>query len=213
MRETFPPRLDTGCTDQTLTGRAIRARGQLACAGGLAVFCSLTQCRSNHHRFGTSSISTVYEHFFLHFWYILGLGLNWHLRIPIRLLRRLACSQILSMDQCCFGCAARKPTMLLLVRLSGMVQRTHGLGAMGRCAHGRDAHPPLKGRNTDGSYKTFIAKIYPPALNAALADSIAEFCCNLMIDGKRVEPLDRDIAAFARHDFVSHDTVQPDHYR
>ena len=43
----------------------------------------------------------------------------------MRLLRRLACTQVMTFDQCVYKCVARKPTtLLLLVRLPTMVRNT-----------------------------------------------------------------------------------------
>ena len=131
----------------------------------------------------------------------------------VRLLRRLECCRVLTLDQCIYGCPARKPTTLLLVRMQGVVARSQRLGLMGRCPHGRCGHVALQGRDESGEFRTAVAKIYPPGLNYALAESVVDFCLSLLVDGKRVEPLAPDIAAFLSRDFVASTVVQPDYYR
>ena len=64
----------------------------------------------------------------------------------IRWLRRLACSQVITFDQCIYHCSARKPTTMLLIRLPRFAQHTWSLGHMGRCSHPRGWHQALAGR-------------------------------------------------------------------
>ena len=131
----------------------------------------------------------------------------------VRLLRRLACTEILTLDQCIYGCPARKPTTLLLVRMAGMVEAAQALGRSGRCPHPSGWHQALAGRNEHGEFHTAVAKIYPPALNAALAQSVANFVLSYVSTGQRVEPLSEDLLLLQSYDFVERTKVQPDHYR
>ena len=130
----------------------------------------------------------------------------------VRLLRRLACTEILTLDQCIYGCPARKPTTLMLVRMPGMVARTRALGRGGRCPHACGWHQALAGRNEQGAFHTSVAKIYPPQLNAALAQSVADFVLDLTSTGQRVEPLPEDFWLLQSFDYVDRTQVQPDHY-
>ena len=130
----------------------------------------------------------------------------------VRLLRRLACTEVLTLDQCIYGCPARKPTTLLLVRMSGMVARTQALGRCGRCPHASGWHQSLAGRDEKGAFHTAVAKIYPPQLNAALAQSVADFVLDFTSTGQRVEPLSEDLWLLQSCEFVDRTMVQPDHY-
>ena len=131
----------------------------------------------------------------------------------IRWLRQLECFQTITFDQCIFSCAAKKPTTLLLLRLGDLVHRVRGLGLGGRCAHPRGFHIALSGRDESGAFRTSVAKIYPAAMNAALADSIAHHALGLASDMQRVEPLQADLQPFQSYDFVDTEIVQPDYYR
>lgn len=135
----------------------------------------------------------------------------WSTRV-VRLLRRLACTEILTLDQCLFGCPARKPTTLMLIRMPGMVARTQALGRGGRCSHPVGWHRALAGRDETGAFHTSVAKIYPPELNAALAQSVADFVLDIMSTGQRVEPLSEDLWLLQSYEFVDRTKVQPDHY-
>ena len=130
----------------------------------------------------------------------------------IRLLRRLACCQVVSFDQCVFRCAARKPTSLLLVRLPSLVETIQGRGQMGRCVHPRGWHQSLRGRDAQGAFRTSIAKIYPEELNRAIADSVVTFCSSFAQSLQWVEPLDALLVPLLSYDFVTETCVQPDFY-
>ena len=75
---------------------------------------------------------------------------------------------VVSFDQCVFGAAGIKPTTLLLVRLEDFREIALQAGLRGRCPHGPGAHVGLAGKCK--------AKIYPVALNAALAEAFSWFC-------------------------------------
>ena len=130
----------------------------------------------------------------------------------LRLLRQLACCQVVTFDQCVFACAARKPTSLLLVRLPSMVEAIHRRGLMGRCPHPKGWHVSLRGRDESGAFRTSIAKIYPVALNNALADAIADFGATFSTHVQWVEPLDSHFSPLLSYDFVAESHVQPDFY-
>lgn len=131
----------------------------------------------------------------------------------VRLVRRLACTEILTLDQCIYGCPARKPTTFLLVRMPGMVAAAQALGRVGRCPHPPGWHQALEGRDENGAFRTSVAKIYPPALNDAIAQCVADFALSYVNSGQRVEPLSEDLQLLQSFHFVERTTVQPDHYR
>ena len=122
----------------------------------------------------------------------------WTSRV-MRLLKRLQCVQVVTFDQCLFQCEARKPTTLLLLRLPFLRKQILNMGRSGRCDHPVGYHQALRGRGYDGSFRTAIAKIYPAALNRALACAI-------------VQPLPPDLDALRTFDFGHSDEVQPDFY-
>eukprot|EP00435_Cladocopium_sp_Y103_P035492 s516_g9.t1 len=130
----------------------------------------------------------------------------------VRWLRRLACTSIVTFDQCVFHCAARKPTTLLLIRLPSLRDHIMSLGASGRCAHAADAHPPLQGRNEDGTFRTAIAKVYPERMNMAIGDAFAKFVQRTFLPDHPAAPLSGDLHGLGSLDFVPLDHVQPDWY-
>ena len=85
-------------------------------------------------------------------------------------------------------------------------------GNCGRCQHGTGAHEQLKGHAEDGSFRTAKCKVYPPALNRALADAVFEFTQHTFA-GCTVDPeIASELLAFNHSDFVAHDQVQPYYY-
>ena len=131
---------------------------------------------------------------------------------PMRLLRRLQAVEICTFDQCCVGCEARKPTTLALLRLGSFGRAIRRLGSSGRCSHAPGTHPRLQGRDRSGNFCTAIAKIYPPRLNAMLAESICQHAQSLSAGLPTVEPLASELLDLNRTDFTP-DIVQPDFYR
>ena len=131
----------------------------------------------------------------------------------VRRLRRLNCVSIATFDQCVFQCEGKKPTTLLLVRLQHLREAILKLGRGGRCPHRIGAHPPLKGRGSDGAFRTSVAKVYPPQLNAALAEAIIHFASATFEPGDLQEAVPESVAAHARMDFVPRSVVQPDYYQ
>lgn len=130
----------------------------------------------------------------------------------VRLLRRLECTQVITFDQCVYHCPARKPTTLLLIRLPKMVSNTMPLGSHGRCHHPRGWHQALAGHDSQGAFRTSIAKVYPEAVNEALATSIADFALKGGCHGQWVDPLLEAFVPMLSFEFVDRTTVQPDHY-
>eukprot|EP00435_Cladocopium_sp_Y103_P036537 s605_g9.t1 len=125
--------------------------------------------------------------------------------LAVRWLRRLACTSIVTFDQCVFHCAARKPTTLLLIRLPSLRDYILSLGDGGRCAHPPHSHPPLQGRHSDGTFRTAIAKVYPERMNQAICDAFASFVqCTFLVDHPAA-PLPADLSGLGSLDFVSCD--------
>ena len=92
----------------------------------------------------------------------------------LRVLARLECIQVCSFDQCVYGLCAKKPTTLLLLRLSTFRDITLSKGLSGRCPH-RAGHQPLQGIQSDGSFATARAKIYPAGMNRTIAVAVSRF--------------------------------------
>ena len=127
----------------------------------------------------------------------------------IRYLRSLECMAVLSFDQCTCGGESVKPTTLLLLRLPDVREQLLKKGHMGRCPHRSGAHKALRGKTEESHYNTAKAKIYPPGLNAALADSMYKFAVNLGTDGRDCEL--PDVFADMYHEQKFDEcTVQPD---
>ena len=130
----------------------------------------------------------------------------------VRRLRRLNCVSIATFDQCIFHCEGKKPTTLLLVRLPHLREALLKLGRGGRCPHASGAHTALKGRGPDGSFRTSVAKVYPPQMNAAIAEAVIHFACATFVPGEQQSAVPECVAQHARMDFVPLSVVQPDYY-
>jgi hypothetical protein len=126
----------------------------------------------------------------------------------VRILARLACFSICSFDQCVYGLDARKPTTLLLLRLNDFRNITLLRGHGGRCSH-RHGHNPLQGINSEGSFNTARAKIYPKAMNAALAAAVTGFLVDRQMHSDK-DQLPTELQQLVSSDFVDESTVQPD---
>ena len=100
---------------------------------------------------------------------------------------------------------------MALLRLRSFAVNIRSLGIAGRCAHAPGTHPRLQGRNKSGFFCTAIAKIYPPRLNALLANAICQFAQSLSEVLPAVEPLAPELYELNRTDFDV-DRVQPDFY-
>ena len=130
----------------------------------------------------------------------------WTLR-AFRAVARLACTSIITFDQCIFDLPAQKPTTLLLVRLADFVNIVRGRGRSGRCCH-PGGHRPLRGRNDIGQFCTARAKVYPAPMNMALAVAINRFLADRSFTGSS-KPADYLIQLNST-DLVDQSIVQPD---
>ena len=135
----------------------------------------------------------------------------WSSRV-VRWFKRLHCSQIITFDQCLYGCKARKPTTFLIIRMPSLWNEIVGLGRAGRCDHPPGSHKILKGRDVDGSFNTAVAKIYPEKLNLAIAKAAYASVKQYAEFRERVEPLPSNLLPFLSFDFVADTVVQPDCY-
>eukprot|EP00435_Cladocopium_sp_Y103_P075615 s462_g61.t1 len=133
----------------------------------------------------------------------------WALQV-MSMLSKLACFQVCSFDQCIYGLSAKKPTTLLLLRLSTFKDLTMLKGDCGRCNH-HTAHRPLQGIQADGQFHTARAKIYPRAMNHAIALAVSRFLTDLQ-GNDACDQLPEDMREFESHQFVSDDIVQPDYH-
>ena len=86
-------------------------------------------------------------------------------------LTHLPNADLVTFDQCMVGQIARKPTSLLCLHVPHIGQALRALPNAGRCNHGFAAHPPLLGRNPDGTWKSAAAKTYPPGMCQLLANA------------------------------------------
>ena len=100
----------------------------------------------------------------------------------IRMLVKLECFQLCMFDQCIYSLPAKKPTTLLLLRMSTFRDLSLGPGCGGRCPHPH-GHAPLKGKNVNGNFLTAKAKIYPREMNLAIALSISRFLSERLLFG------------------------------
>ena len=129
----------------------------------------------------------------------------------LRVLARLECSQVCSFDQCVFGLCAKKPTTLLLIRMSTFRDITLSKGLSGRCPH-RGGHQPLQGIQCDGTFATAKAKIYPPSMNRTIAVAVSRFLAERQLKSDWSE-LPQDLQQLVCQDFVDENLVQPDFHR
>ena len=130
---------------------------------------------------------------------------------PMRLLRTIAAVGVTSFDQCIFGCLARKPTTIIHLRLPLLRKTILGTGYMGRCHHLASDHEALAGRDGAGIFKTARGKVYPPGLNRALANAVADFVQQTLA-GSQTQTLPSEFLDLIANDFVSDEIVQPDFY-
>jgi len=129
----------------------------------------------------------------------------------MRTLARLECVQICSFDQCVYGLDATKPTTLLLLRLSTFKDVTFTRGLRGRCPH-RHQHVPLQGIRQDGSFSTARAKVYPEAMNRAIAVAISWFLTERQLSSS-LSMLPMDLQQLNSTEFTDESIVQPDYHR
>jgi len=134
----------------------------------------------------------------------------WCLRAT-KILRRLNCVTVVSFDQCTCGALGRKPTTLLLVRLSQVRSSLLALGRGGRCDHHRGAHQALIGKQEDGTFQTAKAKIYPYGLNLVLGQAMHAFAVDHCTDKVAAE-LPDEFAPYTEQFFMDHTEVQRDYH-
>ena len=118
---------------------------------------------------------------------------------------------MVSFDQCTCGAVARKPTTLLLLRLSDVRTALLQQGDFGRCHHQHGTHDALIGKQADGSFNTAKAKIYPPGLNAILGSAMHSFAEKLVANGNNTE-WPKAFAPYLEQQFLDHDVIQPDNH-
>ena len=129
----------------------------------------------------------------------------------IRVMARLECVQLCSFDQCIYGLDATKPTTLLLLRLHTFKVLTFTKGPRGRCPH-MTKHKPLQGIQPDGSFSTARAKIYPEAMNRALAFAVSRFLTERRLTSSQSR-LPEDLQELNSIEFTDESVVQPDFHR
>ena len=129
----------------------------------------------------------------------------------LRTLARLECIQICSFDQCVFGLDAVKPTTLMLLRLHTFRDLTLTKGLGGRCSH-RTKHKPLQGIQPDGSFATARAKVYPEAMNRALAIAVSRFLTERQLQSS-MPRLPIDLQKLNSTEFTDGSIVQPDYHQ
>lgn len=129
----------------------------------------------------------------------------------IRAMARLECVQLCSFDQCIYVLDATKPTTLLLLRLHTFKDLTFTKGLRGRCPH-MTKHKPLQGIQPDGSFSTARAKIYPEAMNRALAIAVSRFLTERRLTSSQPR-LPEDLQELNSIDFTDESIVQPDFHR
>ena len=134
----------------------------------------------------------------------------WSLQV-LRILSRLECFQVCSFDQCVYELAATKPTTLLLLRLSTFKDITMTRGNRGRCSH-RAKHQPLQGIQSDGTFATAKAKIYPVAMNKAIAVAVSRFLTERHLQSTWCE-LPHDLQELRCTEVIHESIVQPDFHR
>ena len=57
-----------------------------------------------------------------------------------------------------------------------------------------------------------MAKVYPPQMNAAIAEAVIHFACATFVPGEQQSAVPECVAQHARMDFVPLSVVQPDYY-
>ena len=134
---------------------------------------------------------------------------------PIKKLRQLQCVSAVSFDQCVLQAPIRKPTTLILVRLWDFRSEVLRAGRGGRCAHGRNAHEPLIGKDASGMFRTARAKVYPPRMNWALGQAVARYVERTFPPGEThsvAAVLPEFFQRFASASFAADDEIQPDYH-
>ena len=131
--------------------------------------------------------------------------------LPMRLLKTIAAVGITSFDQCIFGCASKKPTTIVHLRLPALRHTILRTGLMGRCSHHASAHEALSGRDAEGLFKTAQGKIYPHGLNRAIANAVVAYVQSTFLPSNS-QLFPAELSDMLVNDFVTDGTVQPDFY-
>ena len=131
---------------------------------------------------------------------------------PMKLLRKLKSTTVVTFDQCVMNAEIRKPTTLILVRLRSLRSDILQLGCSGRCNHGPNAHVKLSGKDEDGSYKTSRGKVYPPRMNLLIGRAIVRYIHEYHGMNFNGEKLPDEFDRFNVNIFSDNHTVQPDYY-
>ena len=72
------------------------------------------------------------------------------------------------------GQIARMPTSLLCIHAPQIRTAIDNLPNKGKCNHGFGAHPPLLGRNADGTWKSAAANTYPSDMYRLIATALLQ---------------------------------------
>ena len=132
----------------------------------------------------------------------------------IRQLAKLCCFTMTTFDQCTLGAKVKKPTGLLLLRLSAVRDHIRLHGDQGRCNHPAGSHPRLQGTDEQGKFKTSWAKVYPEGLNSVLAEGICNFAAELRTGSVlgNLEGYPSFFRQFQTEEFVERHVVQKDYH-
>ena len=84
-------------------------------------------------------------------------------------------------------------------------------GNRGRCSH-RAKHQPLQGIQSDGTFATAKAKIYPVAMNKAIAVAVSRFLTERHLQSTWCE-LPHDLQELRCTEVIHESIVQPDFHR
>ena len=122
---------------------------------------------------------------------------------------KLPCVDVITLDQCVYGCQGKKPTTVMTIRMPEYRKLVMQRGDHGRCHHARK-HNALIGKDSSGQYRTQQAKIYPPLMNQDLASAIFAHLKTAVI-APRVQ-MPEFLAGNDSLDFVDRDVVQRDYY-
>lgn len=71
-------------------------------------------------------------------------------------------------------------------------------------------HQGLAGKKADGTFRTAVAKVYPPAMNQCIGEAIYDFACSTFDLHTAHGGFPEVFESFQGFDFVDMDCVQPD---
>ena len=130
----------------------------------------------------------------------------------IRWMKRLNCTLVVTYDQCIFQCEGKRPTTLLLLRLPWLRDSIFCRRVTPGIVHINQHHVALQGRSHTGEFRTAIAKVYPPAMNHAIAAAMVQFVQRTFSSISHQTELGEELSALNRMNFVARDVIQPDCY-